>query len=751
MATLRTGYPTSPWAFLRFIGFALLLFSSPLFAAEEEEAEEPKRELAALVRVHLPLSGNADQALQSSILRARDLLLQQAKIGKIASRPVLVLQLDSQPSEDGTTPASQFERAFSLARFLCSRDMAEVKTIAYVPHNLRGHGVLLALACEEIIMSGDAMIGEAGADETADGAIRQTLVAAYREIAETQRTIPVALAVAMIDSSNDVLRVEAEDGTHFVSRGDLDKFAEEHEIIKEEVLVPAGSYAHFDGREGRQFGFVKYLASNQAGLAKALGVPADSLVEDESLAKQWKPVVIDIAGEITPKVASRLDTLLGVAVQQQGANWICLRIDSSGGDVAAGLRMAASLARLDANSIRTVAYVPAEASGAAAVVALSCNRLAMHPKATLSATAPPRPVKPRPPRQPDPLGPADAQLAAGVQSIRQSLAARTSHPWSLLAAMIDPKIKLASYQNRETGETRLMSAEEQAEQPDAANWQVAKEFGDERLVFTGPTAFENGLSWRTVDSFDNLKQQFGIQGEIPNPQPNMGLELVEALAAPELAMILLIVGFAGIYMELRTPGVGVGAFVGSVALLLFFWSKYLNGTAGWLEVILFLAGFTFVMLEVFVLPGFGIFGLGGGAMMLASLILASLTFVRPHSEVELNELARSVGSVALAGMAVMAFIIVSRRYLPQAPMFRNIVLEPPVAEEMDDIDHREALADFTALVGAKGIATTDLRPAGKARINHELVDVIAEGEPLPSGVEIIVIEARGARVIVRRV
>jgi membrane-bound serine protease (ClpP class) len=70
---------------------------------------------------------------------------------------------------------------------------------------------------------------------------------------------------------------------------------------------------------------------------------------------------------------------------------------------------------------------------------------------------------------------------------------------------------------------------------------------------------------------------------------------------------------------------------------------------------------------------------------------------------------------------------------------------------MDDIDHREALADFTALVGAKGIATTDLRPAGKARINHELVDVIAEGEPLPSGSEIIVIEARGARVIVRRV
>jgi membrane-bound serine protease (ClpP class) len=757
MALTGIGNPAWPRVFGRFVGCWLALICVQLVAQDEPAKEPPPvneetvDRLAALVRVHLPLTGTADQALQSSILRARDSLLHHAKVDKIAERPVLVLQLDSQPLEDGTTPASQFERAFSLARFLCSRDMGEVKTIAYVPHNLRGHGVLLALACEEIVMSGDAMIGEAGADETEQGAIRQTLVAAYREIAETQRTIPVALAVAMIDSSNDVLRVEAEDGTHFISRADLEKFAADHEIIKEEVLIPAGSFAQFDGREGRQFGFVKYLASNQAGLAKALGVSADSLVEDESLAEEWKPVVIDIAGEITPKVASRLDTLLGVAVQQQGANLICLRIDSAGGDVAAGLRMAAALARLDPNSIRTIAYIPAEASGVAGVVALSCNRLVMHPKATLSAAAPPRPAKQGPLRRPDPLGPAEAQLAAGVQSIRQSLSARTSHPWSLLAAMIDPNIKLASYQHRETGDQRLMSAEELAEQPDAAKWQVVKELGGERLSFTGATAFENGLSWRTVDSFDQLKQHFGIQGDVPNPQPNMALEFVEALATPELAMILLIVGFAGIYMELRSPGVGVGAFVGSVALLLFFWSKYLNGTAGWLEVMLFLAGFTFVLLEVFVLPGFGIFGLGGGAMMLASLILASLTFIRPHSEVELNELARSVGCVALAGMAVMAFIVVSRRYLPQAPMFRNIVLEPPEADEIDTIDHREALVDFSALVGEKGFATTDLRPAGKARINHELVDVIAEGEPLPSGAEIIVIEARGSRVVVRGV
>lgn len=705
----------------------------------------PDQNLAALVRVHLPLIGSADQTLQTTIRRSRDRLLHLARERRDPQRPVLVLQLDSPPQGDEEAVGSQFERAFGLARFLCSHEMAGIKTVAFVPHSLRGHGVLLALACEEIVMSSDAMIGEAGAHDPPNNAMRDTVIAAYREIAETQRTIPIALAVAMIDPSMEVVQVEAEDGTHFLSRDALDEFAANHEIIKEQVLVPGGTLAQFDGREGRQFGFVKYLASSREGLAEALDVPLESLIQDESLAEAWRPVVIDISGELTPKMASRFETLLGVAVQQHGANWICVRIDSSGGDLEAGLRIASSLARLDANTVRTVAYVPAEATAAAAVIALACDQLAMHPTARLAAVAPVRPQPGALNRHRAAAAAPDAERAAAVLSIRESLAPRTDHPWSLLAAMIDPSIDLASYSNRATGETRWMSPEEVASQPDAQDWQVIADV-KERLVFDGQQAQQQGLAWRVVDTFDELKQHFGLEGDVPNPQPNMALEFVEALATPELAMILLMVGFAGIYIELRTPGVGAGAFVGAVALLLFFWSKYLNGTAGWLEVLLFVAGFCFVLLEVFVLPGFGIFGLGGGALMLASLVLASLTFVRPHSEVELEELAHSVGTVALAGLGVVAFIVVSRRYLPQTPVFRHMVLEPP---SEDELTQRENIVDYSSLIGATGHAATDLRPSGRARINHELVDVIAEAEPLDSGTPLVVVEARGNRVVVR--
>ena len=256
MTTQRFRIPAaSPWKSWQWLGCLLVFFACPVQAADldlDRQPNNPAKNLAALVRVHLPLTGSADQVLQTTIRRTRDQLLDRARLTKDARRPVLVLQLEPQPDDSGQLATSQFERAFALARFLCSREMAEVKTVAFVPRSLRGHGVLLALACEEIVMSGDAMIGDAGAEEDAGDEIRQTLVAAYREIAETQKTIPIALAVAMIDPGTEVLQVEAEDGTHFVTRSELRQFSSDHEVIKEKVLVPAGSLAQFDGREGRQ-------------------------------------------------------------------------------------------------------------------------------------------------------------------------------------------------------------------------------------------------------------------------------------------------------------------------------------------------------------------------------------------------------------------------------------------------------------------------------------------------------------------
>ncbi len=117
--------------------------------------------------------------------------------------------------------------------------------------------MLLVMAAEELIMAPEAEIGNAGIGESDQGAILQTVVAAYREIAQARRTIPEAIAVGMVDPAAEVYQVETADGINFVLKADLENFTQTHEIIEHHTLVPQGTMAHFTGREGRQFGFVR--------------------------------------------------------------------------------------------------------------------------------------------------------------------------------------------------------------------------------------------------------------------------------------------------------------------------------------------------------------------------------------------------------------------------------------------------------------------------------------------------------------
>jgi membrane-bound serine protease (ClpP class) len=252
-----------------------------------------------------------------------------------------------------------------------------------------------------------------------------------------------------------------------------------------------------------------------------------------------------------------------------------------------------------------------------------------------------------------------------------------------------------------------------------------------------------------VDNFDQLKRLFGLD-EVETVEPNWALDLVQALASPGLATFLLLLGFIGMYVELKTPGVGVGGVVAAVAFILFFWSKYLDQTAEALEIIMFISGLVLMLIEIFVVPGFGIFGLAGGLMVIFSLVLASQTFVVPRSQADMDNLRRSITIVAAAGLGVIGLAFAARRYLPKAPLFGRLVLEPPPPEERVTLSSREALANYTHLVGVRGEALTDLRPAGKALVDDQLIDVIALGEPLDRGAAIVVVEAHANRVVVRR-
>src|SRR6202000_2857440 len=86
--------------------------------------------------------------------------------------------------------------------------------------------------------------------------------------------------------------------------------------------------------------------------------------------------------------------------------------------------------------------------------------------------------------------------------------------------------------------------------------------------------------------------------------------LVYVLNDDIMTGLLILVGIACIYMELHFT-TGLFGILATVCFGLFFWSRFLGGTADWLEVTLFLIGVAFIAMEVFVAPGFGVFGISG--------------------------------------------------------------------------------------------------------------------------------------------
>ena len=549
--------------------------------------------------------------------------------------------------------------------------------------------------------------------------------------------MPVELALGMLDPRREVLEVETDVSREFVTPEGLEELRERRTVADTKVVIPKGEPGQFTGTEARRLGFVSYLAGSRRDAARALELPPEEVEEDLSLVDKWRAVRVDLKGPIDAEKVNQAQRLIQDAIRDRGVNFICLWIDSPGGSPADSVRLAISLADFSPSKLRTVAYIPSEARSDAAMVALACDQVVMASDAVLGG--------------PGAHELSDVEVESLRETIRTELAPAKSRSWSLPVAMIDPN--LAVFQCTRLGIVEYFSEKERLEQPEPETWQQGQRVTTPGVLFQvdGTAAVDYRLANHTVESFSQFREVYGLENDPTLVEPGWADFLIQALASPGVAGLLLMIGGAAIYAELHTPGMGIGGFIAAVCFLLFFWSRFLGGTAGWLEAILFLAGVTCLVLEVFVLPGFGIFGLGGGALVVASLILASQTFILPHNEYQVNQLQTSLTIIGGASLGVVVLAVLLNRWLPRAPFFNRVMLNPMSDEEKEQLSRSESLVDFDRLLGQEGTSTTQLTPSGKARFGDELVDVIADGELIEPDTPIVVVEVHGNRVMVEAV
>jgi len=677
-----------------------------------------------VITVAAPISDQVENRVRRIVSQVID----EAKHDERHRWPVIVF--------DFQAGASDLGKAFDFADYLTSEALSGATTVAYVGETLTGNVVLPVIACDEIVMHPDAEFGDAGHDMKSIGNSERGL---YRDIADRRKTIPKAVALGLLDPDLEVLTVETEVSREFVLAQDLDKLRESKAIQSKTVLFRAGEVHMLSATEARKLGFVKLLAKDVAEVAKAWGLPREALQQDPSFGGSWRAIRVPLEGPIAASRIEQVRRMIDESIRKRDVNFICLWIDSPGGSPTDSLTLANYLAALDPSQTRTVAYIAGEARADAAFVALACDQVVMRSDALLSGPGA---------FQMD--DPEKIQLTA--EALRE-IARRKFRSPTLAAALVDPHLEVYRYRRQDDGTVEYFTPSEMEQLKDRDRWERGDRVKEKGEVFRlgSDKAVDFGLATHAVKDFQAFKRLYGLESDPRLVEPGWAHSLIDALRSPSLAWLLLAIGGAAIYAELQAPGIGIGAFIGAVCFVLFFWAMHLGGTAGWLEVLLFVSGIVCVMLELFVLPGFGIFGLGGGLLIFSSLLLASQTFVVPRNEYQVGQFQHSMLIVTGAGMGVIFFIAMLRRTLPHAPLLNQIFQAPPTEEEINEISEREALAHFDELVGQRGRTVTQLTPSGKARFGGVIVDVMCDGDVIAPGAEIEVVQAHAHQIIVREV
>jgi membrane-bound serine protease (ClpP class) len=194
---------------------------------------------------------------------------------------------------------------------------------------------------------------------------------------------------------------------------------------------------------------------------------------------------------------------------------------------------------------------------------------------------------------------------------------------------------------------------------------------------------------------------------------------------------------------------GLPGFLSVLMFMLFFWSQYLEGNAGWLEIMLFVGGVAFILIEIFVTPGFGLLGIGGIIMVISSMVLASQNFSFTASDLGL--LPKALVPALGAALGFFAALFALRNVLPHSPIFKKMILaprEPSLELESGVSVDPEVIVDWSYLQGRRGVSITRLIPSGKARIDGRVYDVITDGRMIEKGQPLKVVQAVGNRVVV---
>ena len=442
--------------------------------------------------------------------------------------------------------------------------------------------------------------------------------------------------------------------------------------------------------------------------------------------------VVPITGPIDLGLAPYLSRVLDQAAAADAAA-VLLEIDTPGGRLDAVLRMRDAL--LDSR-VRTIAFVDRTAFSAGALVAIAAEEIYMTPGAVVGAATP---------VEGGTGETASAKVVSAVRKTFKTTAEVRGRDPRVAEAMVDPAVAIDGLVAR--GELLTLTTTE------ATAWGYADGVAGNRAEVLAAAGLADAAVVATA--------------------PGPAERLVRFITDPVVASLLIIGAVLLIVGDFFVEGFGIAGAVGLGLLATFFWGHFLAGLAGWEDVALVVLGLALIAVELLVVPGFGVPGILGLAALLGGLFLAMLgREIRTPEGIE-----RAGFAVAASSVAIVLGFVALLAFLPRSRRLGGLVLQAgtaggpgvpasaparwlrwfggtpsrPRAERLAEPGRQPPTATpGRTLVGATGVALSDLRPSGVAEIGGHRIDVVTAGDYIPAGEPIEVTADERYRRVVRR-
>ncbi|MBR3559503.1 MAG: nodulation protein NfeD [Bacteroidales bacterium] len=394
-------------------------------------------------------------------------------------------------------------------------------------------------------------------------------------------------------------------------------------------------------------------------------------------------------------------------------DYIFLELNTFGGELDAADKIRTLLLN---TKVPSMVFINNNAASAGALISIACDSIYMMPGGSIGAASV---VDQNGEIMPD-------KYQSYMRSLMRTTAEHNGRNPNIAQAMVDPDVEVKGIS--EKGKVLTLTSEEAA---------------------------RNGFCEGVVSSREEALAHAGMDTATITEQELSTIDkIINFLVNPVVSGILIMCIVGGLYFELQAPGLGLPSVIAIAAALLFFAPHYLEGLAAHWEILLFLAGIVLLMLEFFVIPGFGIAGISGIVLILASLVLTLVYNVG----FKFNFNPEFDASLYVSKMTILVLVSSLAGFFLSLWLGKKLILAETRFGSLALRTELESDKGFTSqdmrnerYVGKEGVAQTILRPAGKVNIDGEVLDATIEHGFANPGDKITVTKFENAQLFVRKV